>query len=79
MKKKSKYLFGFASGLAKISGDPLTDNFRRDNIAGSHGSFFSNFAELKDLILKKLLLQIITYFNRLKKQIILIRTLATMK
>ena len=51
-KRKEKNLFkilsGFASDLAKISGDPpgdpprrvsggSPDHFRRDNIAGSHG------------------------------------------
>ena len=40
-----KILFGFASDLAKKSGDPprgvsggSPDDFRRDNIDGSHGS-----------------------------------------
>ena len=34
-----KFLSGFASDLAKKSGDPegSPDDFRRDNIVGSHG------------------------------------------
>ena len=49
-RKFLKILSGFTSDLAKISGDTSgdpprrvsggsPDNFRRDNIAGSHGSF----------------------------------------
>ena len=41
--KNLKILSGFASDLARISGDPPgdPDNFRRDNIVGSHCSLAS--------------------------------------
>ena len=39
--KKMEILSGFASDLARISGGS-PDNFRRDSIAGSHGTLFLN-------------------------------------
>ena len=41
-----KILSWFASDLAKISGDPPPDDYRRDNIAGSHCIKKISFSEI---------------------------------